>query len=117
MSSHWHIGMEVECIDDEDAEELAVGRKYTVISIFSDACGVMKGRPWSGVSIGLKEATSYTEIGLPHDQGFAASRFRPVAKRTTSIEVFRALLTPSQADLEELELADFILEHSEVPFQ
>ena len=92
MSAHWHIGMEVECIDAEGTPALKLGAIYTISGLHPT-----KYRRWRGVSrmatgILLKEVSTT----IPGVDGFAEERFRPIQKRKTSIEIFnRILLNPS----------------------
>ena len=112
MSAHqFKAGDQVVCVDPGDFSMLRHGCVYTIRSV--DYC--------PNFQLAVVEVV---EVENPYDgrayggpAGFRASRFRPVQKRTTSIEIFRALLNPTEQDKEEIELADFILEHSEVPFQ
>jgi len=93
MSANWHIGMEVECIDDEGFRPfIRQGEKYTVTAVV----------PWHGYFKGVMcsfQAIELAETYNPSDEmdpdaprGFASLRFRPVQKRSTSIEAFNKIL-------------------------
>lgn len=100
----WHVGMKVVCVDDSPAMEagevrdrLVCGRIYTIREIGPEPRCVENPRlagGWCEVNVWLNEVT---RVG---DLGYAASRFRPVQERKTSIEVFTKLLhrVPAKED-------------------
>jgi hypothetical protein len=71
----------VVCVDDEGQEDnLSAGSVYEVARRYSDD------------GIDYVSLVGVAEDARPHD-GFYTRRFRPV--RPTSIEIFRAMLSPS----------------------
>jgi len=109
VSSHWHIGMKVECIKTgEWTNRLACevvpvfGRIYTIRSVDENEHGV-----WLRFSEVINSALSYRN-GV-REARFSSIRFRPVQTKKTSIEVFTALLTPTEDDKAEIELLDYEL--------
>lgn len=89
MSAHWHIGMEVECIKDavQKIGDLGFplfkkGEKYTIAGFDT--------HPEYGLFLSFVECD-------PRRRGHV-SGFRPIQKRSTSIEVFKAMLTKTSVD-------------------
>lgn len=104
-AAHWHIGMEVECISTgpyEGGDMPKLGAKYKIAEVLHHVLGT---------------TLQFTTLRFPGSvfflPGFSSDCFRPVQKRATDISIFTALLNPSPADREDIELADFILAHSE----
>lgn len=111
----WKAGDKIVCIDDsasgsafEPKRLLQLDAIYT-ISAISMGYGTYQGKYVNCPVVDLVEVTNQGMFGTTY---FAAARFRPVAKRTTSIECFRSLLNPSPADKADIALADFVYEHS-----
>ena len=101
MSSyaHWHVGMEVECIDagvsgvSEFVLEnwpLRNGAVYTISEIRRENSTYRNGRP-----IGAAVVVELAGVSNPSSgaKGFFIERFRPVQKRKTDISIFQRLLT------------------------
>ena len=90
----FHVGQKVVCIDGQPSSELTkggwcprTGGIYTVRSVFA----------WNDARyLRLEEYRHTGSEGPWGENGWDASRFRPVAKRKTSIEIFKAMLTPSK---------------------
>lgn len=111
----WHVGMKVVCVnasadtgkcwDDDQPQE---GATYTLSAVMIDDD--------NEIVVHMEELSRSPRAKAFWGPaiGYGAFRFRPIQKRTTSIEIFRALLNPSKEDREYIELED--LEHSE-PFR
>lgn len=87
--STFRVGQRVICVNAENAPTLEADRIYTIVRTLGAKYPSRLGTLEYGVTVA--EA-----IPLPGSIGFAACRFRPVVERKTSIEVFRALLTPAK---------------------
>lgn len=109
----WHVGMKVVCVKGgrhryhEDTIALVEGKIYTLAELLiNPATGNLNVRL---VEVRNTERDCAEGFGEPR---YGAISFRPVQKRATSIEVFRALLNPTKQDREDIELEDFVLQHS-----
>lgn len=120
MSAHqFKAGDKVVCIDDAplntvgldpDMGGLRVGEVYTIREIGP----VSNLHPSRGrIAIKLAEIVRKSMSEYGGETGFLVSRFRPVQKRTTSIECFRALLNPTEHSPEDIEYARQIIEEIE----
>lgn len=88
----FRVGQEVECVNAEPADDwhvlwLAKGNIYIVTGLVGGfgSFNYGPGRSEYGVTLAGLECKP---------NGFGASRFRPIVKRKTSIEVFTRLLVP-----------------------
>jgi hypothetical protein len=92
VSAHWHVGMEVECIDAEflwNNSPLEIGRIYLIERIMISE-GWFKGA-WSNDPELILRGVVNSAGGSNHE-GFCAARFRPVQTRKTDISAFKAIL-------------------------
>jgi hypothetical protein len=102
MSENWfEVGMKVRCIDGSwgtvgDLQKLAcpnlpvTGGEYHIREIV---------RYTSGVFFLLKEVRNHTHPWQKGEPCFMAEKFRPLRKKTTSIEIFRAMLEPKKVEV------------------
>ena len=58
----------------------------------------------------INPAHRYAGFATPVEQPFPAWNFRPVVERKTSIEIFTAMLNPSQVTVDAMNTADFARE-------
>lgn len=108
MSEWFHVGQKVQCINDDwgdTAHPKLVGvvwaRKGCVYTI-RDMSHV-KASYGSGLVLWFEEIVNpvvkFRDLE-PMEVAFAARQFRPLRKRTTSIEVFKRLLITSPKEVE-----------------
>lgn len=100
MSALWAIGTEVECISTypyEGSDMPKLCAKYKIAEVLHHVLGV---------------TLQFTTLRFEGDEfflpGFSSECFRPVQKRATSIECFRALLHPSEDEIAYVELEDSV---------
>lgn len=80
------------------------GQKVVCINARSTPCGTPTGLTKGGVYTVARVFTSWTKLALelvevdagPGWMGFKASRFRPVARPKTSIEIFKQALVSTK---------------------
>jgi hypothetical protein len=97
MSEWFHVGQEVVCVDDSGQSDqpppyISKGAIYTVARAYmtDEFIPVLM---LELVELPFPETDDYFA-------GFEAEYFRPLRKRTTSIEVFKALLNPNKEPVE-----------------
>lgn len=87
--TNFHVGQKVVCINGDGAPTLVERKVYTVTAVWGITLPTGLGREDTGVAVAEAEPVSSL-------LGFAASRFRPVTTRKTSIEIFQRMLNPSR---------------------
>lgn len=105
MECNFTVGQKVVFVDDVPAnagvprsvglgagvEYPVVGNVYTVRSVYKTNRGNV------GVKLNeIDNSQACSLLGLPHEYGFEAYRFRPVVERKTDISCFKAMLNPSK---------------------
>lgn len=99
--SNFRVGQKVVCVDTQNWNLWGKaacypfpikGCIYTVRGHSKDQEGVM------GLLLQEIARPDYVFFPEGHEVGFLARRFRAVAERKTSIEIFQRMLTPSQVD-------------------
>lgn len=103
----FEVGQRVVCVDNEGTPgriwrpgcRPSLGAVYTVVRVGKGIRADAKGS-WATVWLSeLKNSWAGSpKDGVPGhgDIGYFASRFEPLPKKTTSIEVFRRMLTPQE---------------------
>jgi hypothetical protein len=87
------VGDRVRCVNAKGSISLREGEDYLITEIF-------KGKYFSPEIGGVHSAISVAEAEPnPGSFAFAASRFRPLQSRPTSIEVFTKLLNTAPAEV------------------
>ena len=107
----WHVGMKVVCTKRGGWLLIEGGALQIVHPEYGEICTI------TSLDIDDGGRLFIAVEGRPSYSLYDARRFRPDQKRDTSIEVFTTLLNPSPEQIGEVLLEEFILEHSEVPFQ
>lgn len=114
----WHVGMKVVAVGGGEDGPRSIKNKP------SDAQMPKRGSVYTirqmnmwpdGLTILLEELDNSHLIARGFgtiEPGFNAAKFRPVQTRKTDISIFTALLNPSPADRADIELEDFVLQHS-----
>jgi hypothetical protein len=93
--SNFHVGQKVVCIQGAEGQKTrAKGTFRPITGAIYTVRGVYNGP--IRVDLHLEEYVhdEFHDNGVEY--GWDASRFRPVDKRKTSIEIFKAMLTPSK---------------------
>jgi hypothetical protein len=114
----FHVGQKVVCVnvDDDDGNQchcelcqidpthskpskyLKLGQIYTIRWI-----GEYSWTSNKGIGVCLEGVVRIDVNPLMSDYPFGVHRFRPLEKRTTSIDVFKQMLVPAQKELESIE--------------
>lgn len=106
MTCNFRVGQKVVLVRDFTPDQRSnapgdgiilpeMGVVYTIREI-----GLFEGEPMVWLDEVVNTQRFYLDIFEVMEQGFDATRFRPVVEHETDISIFKALLTPSKEKVE-----------------